>query len=73
MLALPAGAEDLVENAELIADAVAERRNLDRSERIHITGGESPEPSVPETGLFFLHENLIEVPAEFPGRLESND
>ena len=61
---LPAVADDLVEDAELIADTVADGRNLDRRERIHVTRRESPEPAVAQTWLFLLRKDLVEIVAE---------
>ena len=36
-LALPAVADDLIENPKLVADAVADRRHFNRRKRIHVT------------------------------------
>ena len=62
-LALPAVADDLVENAELIANAVANRRHFDRSERIHVTGREPAKSAIAEAGFLFLRNDLVEVVA----------
>src|ERR1017187_6944027 len=45
-LHLPAVANLLVENPILIADAVANRRNIQRGQRIHKAGGQPPQPAV---------------------------
>ena len=63
-LTLPAVADDLIENAELVANAVPERGHFDRRERVHVTRGESAEAAIAETGLLFLRENLVEIVAE---------
>ena len=61
---LPAVADLLVEDAELVADAVADRRHLERRERIQVAGGEPAEPAVAEARLFFQREQRVEVLAE---------
>ena len=63
-LTLPAVADDLIENAELVANAVAERRHFDRRERVHVTRRQSAQSAIAEAGLFFLRKNLVEIVAE---------
>ena len=58
--------DDLIENAKLIADAVANAWHFDGCERIHVTRRESPEAPVAEAGLFFLRKDVIEVITERP-------
>ena len=53
-LDLPAVADLLVEDAELVADAVADRRDLERRERVHVAGGEPAEAAVAEARLLLL-------------------
>ena len=63
-LLLPAVADDLIENAELVADAVANGRHFDRRERIHVTRRKPPESAIAETGLLLLRKDLVEIVAE---------
>jgi 6-phosphofructokinase 1 len=63
-LILPAVADDLIENAELVANAVPERGHFDRRERVHVTRRESAQPAIAEAGLFFLRKNLVQIVAE---------
>ena len=63
-LDLPAIDDLLVEDAELIADAVAQRRNLERGHRIQKACGQPSEPPVAEPRLLFLLQQLVEVQAE---------
>ena len=60
-LHLPAVADQLVEDAELVADAVAGGRDLERGERFHEAGGQPPQTAVAEAGLLLHLENLLEV------------
>ena len=70
-LHLPAVPDLLVEDAELVADAVPDGRHLQGGKRIHETGRQSPQAAVAEPGLFFLREELVEIELEppygFPG------
>ncbi len=68
LLHLPAVDDLLLEDAELVADAVADRRNLERRERIEETRGETAEAAVAEAGLVFAGEQLIEVQADLGDR-----
>ena len=63
-LTLPAVADDLIENAELVANAVPERGHFDRRERVHVTRRQSAQPAIAETGFFFLRKNLVQIVAE---------
>ena len=63
-LALPAVADGLIENAELVADAVADRGHFDRRERIHVARREPAQPAIAEARLLFLREDFVEVVAE---------
>ena len=58
-----------MKDAELIADSVPERRDLQRRERIQEAGGEAPEAAVAEARLVLAGEQLIEVQPEFADRL----
>ena len=64
LLDLPPVADQLVEDPELVADPVAERRDPERRERVHVAGREPPEPAVAEAGLLLLGEDVVEVVAE---------
>src|SRR6266511_3118897 len=63
-LHLPAIADLLVEDPELVADAVADRRDLKRCERIEVAGRKPPEATVAEARLFFLVEDSLEIETE---------
>jgi len=49
-LRLPTVADLLIEDAELVADTVTDRRTFQRRQRIEITGGESPQATVTQSG-----------------------
>src|SRR5690606_28114920 len=51
----------LLEDAELVAYAVRERRNLERRERIDEARGEPTEAAIAEPGLRLLGEQPVEV------------
>ena len=53
-LDLPAVADVLVEDAELVAQAVADRGDVERGERVHVARGEAPEAAVAEAGLLLV-------------------
>src|SRR5262249_31665545 len=61
---LPAVDDLLMEDAELIADAVADRWDLECRERIEEARGESTEAAVAEAGLVFVAQELVEVEAD---------
>src|SRR5260370_4396191 len=63
-LHLPAVAYLLVEDPELVANAVTNRRNLKRCERIEIAGRKPPEAAGAEARLFFLLEEFLELETE---------
>ena len=74
LLHLPAVDDLLLEDAELVADAVADRRDLQRRQRIEEAGGEAAEAAVAEAGLVFVREQLVEVEADLgrpPARTSS--
>lgn len=58
---LPSIANDLVEDAELITDAVPDGRHLQRSHGIQIAGGESAKPAVAQARFLLPREDLIEI------------
>ena len=59
----------LVEDAVLVANAVADGGNVQRGERIHEAGGEPAESAVAEAGLLLLLDEDVEVEAEGAHRL----
>jgi hypothetical protein len=61
---LPAVADLLVEEPELVPDAVADRRDLERGERVEEAAGQPSEPTVAQARLLFLLEQHAEVQAE---------
>ena len=62
-------ADDLREDAVVVADAVAGRRITERRERIEKARGEPAETAVAEPGIFFLGGDAIEILAERLDRL----
>jgi hypothetical protein len=64
VLHLPAVDDDLVEDAELVADAVADGRDLQRGQRVHVAGGQPAEAAVAETRLLLVLEQLVEIEVE---------
>ncbi len=68
-LDLPAVPNRLVEDAELVADAVADRRHIERRQRIHVAGGQAAEPAVAEAGFLLLLEKRGEVLPDLRDRL----
>jgi hypothetical protein len=63
-LDLPAVADLLVEDAELVTDAVADRRDLQRRERFHVAGREPTEPAVAEARLPLVVDQPVEIEPE---------
>ena len=61
--------DQLVEDAELVADAVADRRDRERRERVHVAGGEPAEAAVAEARLLLLGQDPVEVVPELGHRL----
>ena len=68
-LDLPAVLDTLVEDTELVADAVADGRDLQRGERVHEAGREPPEAAVAEAGLLLGRHYSLEVELELLARL----
>ena len=62
-LLLPPISDDLIEDAKLITNAVADGRHLHAGHGIHVTGGEPAESAVAQAGLFFLGEDLVKIVA----------
>ena len=53
-LDLPAVTNRLIEDAELVADAVANGRDIERRKRVHIARCQTAEPAIAQARLFFL-------------------
>jgi hypothetical protein len=68
-LHLPAVANLLVEDAVLIANAVADRRNVQRGQRIHEARGQPPQSAVAQPRLLFLLDQHIQIDPQLPHRL----
>src|SRR5262245_11357448 len=68
-LDLPAVADVLVEDAELVAQAVADRSDIKRRERIHEARGEPAEAAVAKAGLFLVLDQLFERDADLAHRV----
>src|SRR5262245_12771313 len=60
-LDLPTVADLLVEDAELIADAVTDGRDLERCHRINVASCKTPEAAVAEARLLFLIAHILET------------
>ncbi len=65
-LDLPTVFDGLVEDAELVAYAVAGGRDLQGGERIQVASGQAAEAAVAEPGLFLLLEQLVERESRAP-------
>ena len=57
-LDLPAVTNRLIKDAELVADAVADGRNIERRQRVHIARGQAAEAAIAQARLFFLFEKI---------------
>ncbi len=66
---LPSVAKLLVEDAELVADAVANSRNPQRGQRIQVASGQAAEAAVAQTRLLLACQQDIEVLPERAHRL----
>ena len=58
-LHLPAVADQLVENPELVADAVTGCRDLETGQGFHVASGQAAEATVAKTGLLFNVQDLL--------------
>src|SRR5437660_9546638 len=61
---LPAVDDYLLEQAEIVADAVAVSRNLQRRHAVHEAGGEPAEAAIAERGIRLFRNDLVEIDAE---------
>ncbi len=68
LLDLPAVANLLVEDAELIADAIADGVVFQRGERVQITRSQPAQTAVAQPGLLLAGQDFAEVLAESPER-----
>ena len=68
LLHLPAVDDLLLEDAELVADAVAQRRHLERRQRIDEAGREAAEAAVAQARLVLLGQQLLEIQPELGHR-----
>lgn len=66
---LPAVDDVLIEDAELIANPVAQRRDLQGSHGIEKTGRETPQTAIAEAGFFFLTQQFQKIQSQFLDRL----
>jgi hypothetical protein len=64
-LDLPAIPDRLRENAELVADAIADGGNLERRQRIEVARRQATEATVAEPRLVLLIEQHVEIEPEF--------
>ncbi|MBM0203189.1 hypothetical protein JNW90_08795 [Micromonospora sp. STR1s_5] len=68
-LLLPAIRDRLPEQAVIVADAVAEGRDVEGRERFHEAGREPPEPAIAERRIRLDRAQAVEVHAEPVQRL----
>ena len=66
---LPTVADRLVENAELVADAVTERGHFQRGQGVEVTRSQAPEAAIAEAGLLFVIDQIFETDIDFRQRL----
>ena len=65
LLDLPAVDDLLVEDAEFVADAVADGRHFESRQGIDEAGRQAPEAAVAESGLLLLLQQFVEVESQF--------
>ena len=65
---LPALQDDLPEQPEIVADAVADRRNPQRRHAFHEAGGQPAETAIAERGVGFAFPEVVEPDAEVAKR-----
>ena len=61
LLDLPAVVDLLVEDAEFVADAVADRRPLEGGQRVEVARGESAEAAVTQTRFLLARQHRVEI------------
>ena len=69
LLNLPAIGDHLIEDAELIADAISQGGQLKRRHRIEKTRCQPAQTAIAQTRLFLFGQQFIEIQAEFGHRL----
>ena len=69
LLNLPAVADLLVEDAELVADAVADCRTLEGGQRVQVARRKPAQTAVAQSGLFLAGQDLVELLAHRPQRV----
>ncbi len=63
-LHLPAVVDLLVEDAELVADAVADGGALKSGQRIQVAGGQPSQPTVAQAGFLLAGQHSVEILAQ---------
>ena len=59
-LHLPAIADQLIEDAELVADAIAGGRDLQAGQRFHVAGRQTAKPAVAQAGFLLHIQDLLQ-------------
>src|SRR5437764_672310 len=67
-LHLPAVADDLAEEAVVVADAVAARRDAEARHALHQAGGKPPQSAIAERGVGLGSAHLVEIDTEIAER-----
>src|SRR5204863_1443256 len=65
---LPAVADDLAEEAVVVTDAVAARRDAEARHALHQAGGEPPQSAIAERGVRLGAAHAVEIDAEIAER-----
>jgi hypothetical protein len=66
---LPALVDLLVEDPELVADPVSDRRSFERRQRVEIAGGQPAEAAVAQSGFLLARHDLVQLLAQRRQRL----
>jgi hypothetical protein len=66
--ALPSIANFLIEDAELVSDAITDCGHLKRGHGFHEARGETSEAAGAQPGFFFMLDQFVEIDAEFFSR-----
>ena len=70
LLDLAPAVDALLEHAEVVADAVADRGQLQRRQRVHETGRQPPQAAVAQPGIALALEDLAQIEAVVGGELD---
>ena len=70
LLDLAAAFDLLLEHAEVVADAVADRGQLQRRQRVHEAGGQAPEAAVAQARVALALQHLSQLQAVVGGQLD---